>query len=77
MSVFLFALKNDSIVTSLNTESYFNRYNQTRKVTKYIFDNQNHKVCSLDKQSPESVDHNGAQILANIYALAFVQNRNI
>lgn len=77
MPVFLFSLKNDSIVTILNTENYFNRYNETRKVTKYIFDNQNHKVCSLNKFLPLNVDHNGAQLLANIYALAFVQNRNI
>lgn len=41
-----------------------------------IFNNTNHKVCTLNSTGA-NVDHAGAELLANIFALAFVNNMSL
>lgn len=41
-----------------------------------IFNNTNHKVCTLNKTGA-NVDHTGAELLANIFALAFVNTMSL
>lgn len=56
-----------------NTEKYESKYGRG-KVQAYYFENNNNKVCvGEDFATVVPVDHGSAQILANIFALAFIK----
>lgn len=67
---FLFSLKRDSVVSVTNTEKFQQRHGG--KVQTYFYENREHLVCDKPGGSPFPVDHGGAQVLANIFALAFL-----
>lgn len=73
-NVFLFTLQYDSIVSPNNTINYIAAHNDTGKVSNYTFNNRLHQVCTLSSQVHSRVDHNNAQVLANIFALSFIKN---
>lgn len=67
--LFLFSLLKDSIVSVKNTEKFVKLHNKTKV---YYFENSHHKICP--NHTEFNVDHAGAQLVANVFALSFIKN---
>lgn len=76
--IFIATLEQDSIVSPANFYKYLQKYPANPNLKSQIVPNTNHTTCQKfdDVKITGEVDHNGAQLLMNLYALAYVEGQN-